>query len=422
MNIYISGVNYKTTPLAIREKLSFNLEEQRNALGQITNLPCVSECVLLSTCNRTEVYVYPAGRSFDNSLIEKILCDLKGLALYDLKKYFHTYRGAKAVKHLFKVACGLDSMVLGEDQILGQVKNAYEFALELKASSSVLNTLFRDAITAAKKVKTNTGLSKNSVSVGALAVKWVCAELEGKIEDKCALIIGAGKVGAVVLKQLSVRGIKKIFLTNRSHGTAVDLSKTNGTVEPIAYNDRYSIINECDIVVSSTSSPHYTITRDALEQHLTGGKPRYFIDLAVPRDFDASLSEINGVRYYHIDDLRKVAEKNIDQRMIEAAKAEPIIEQSMADFEKWYEFRSVLPVVNDVQRFIEAVLKEKIDGAMEKLNNVSKAERELVKSSIASAVNEIMNMFIYNVREKGDKDDMPGYFRCLNEVIKENRR
>jgi glutamyl-tRNA reductase len=421
MNIYISGVTYKTTPLEIREQLSFNGEEQRKALREISKLPCVAECVLLSTCNRTEAYLYSADKTFDNSLIEKALCDIKRLDSRKFKKYFNSYRDDKAVQHLFKVACGLDSMVLGEDQILGQVKSAYELSLELGASSSVLNTLFQDAIAAAKKVKTSTGLSKNSVSIGALTVKLVYEEFAGKLGDKCALVIGAGKIGAAVLKNLSARGIAKIYLTNRSHGKAEDLSKTEGIIRPIAYNDRYSVINECDILVSSTSSPHYTITRDVLEKHLAGGKRRVFIDLAVPRDLDESLKDIRGVTYYHIDHLQKVADENIGRRMVEAARAEQIIGQFVADYEKWYEFRSVLPVVNEVQRFTEAVLEEKISAVMRQLKNVSEAEQELVKLSLTSAVNEIMNKFVYSVREKGDKDDVRSYFRCLRNVFKENR-
>jgi glutamyl-tRNA reductase len=282
--------------------------------------------------------------------------------------------------------------------------------------------LFQDAITAAKKIKTNTGLSKNSVSVGALAVKLVYDEFAGKLADKCALVIGTGKIGAIVLKNLAAKGIKKIYLTNRSHEKAEDLSSGYPVAQSVKYNDRYTVINECDIVVSSTSSPHYTITRDVLEKHLTRGKRRIFIDLAVPRDLDESLRNLRGIKYYNIDHLKKVVDEHFDRRMLEAIRAEQIIDQFVVDYEKWYEFRSLLPVVNDVQRFTEMVLKEKISAIMGQLKNVSEAERELVKLSLTSAVNEIMYKFVYSVRETGAKDDIQSYFRCLRDVFKENRR
>ncbi|MHB1443804.1 MAG: glutamyl-tRNA reductase [Candidatus Humimicrobiaceae bacterium] len=233
MNIYVSGINYKTTPLEIREMLSFNNEGQRLALGKIYDLPCIDECAILSTCNRTEVYVYSESCSFDNGKVEEMLCEIKGLNIYNFKKYFYFYNGAKAVKHLLKVASGLDSAVLGEDQILGQVKDANELSLEMGTSSSVLNKLFRDTITSAKKVKTNTELSKNSVSVGSLAVKLLLDIFQGNMQNKCALVIGTGKIGSIAIKNLYYRGIGKIYVTNRSHDRAEDLSKMYSNIQLI---------------------------------------------------------------------------------------------------------------------------------------------------------------------------------------------
>jgi len=420
MNIYVSGVNYKTTPLEIREKLRFSTEEQKSALYEISRLSSVNECVLLSTCNRTEVYIYSEDTSFDNSLIEKILCNIKGLNIYDFKKYFYVYSKTKAVKHLFKVASGLDSMVLGEDQILGQVKAAYELSLELGVSSGVLNTLFRDTITAAKKIKTNTGLSRNSVSVGSLAVKLLDDIYGQQLKDKCALVIGVGKIGSIVLKNLDSRGMRRIYATNRSHGKAEDLSKAYSSILPIDYNERYSVINKCDIVISSTSSPHYTITRDMLEKHIISKKKRVFIDLAVPRDFDEALGEMPDISCYNMDHLKTVADENMDRRIAEAAKAEQLIDGFVEDYEKWYAFRSVLPIVKDIQRYAEDVVSEKINYTTAKLKCASEEDKELVKATITNTVNEILNKLIYSVRENGSKDDMQAYFRCLRDAIKEN--
>ncbi|MCR4436328.1 MAG: glutamyl-tRNA reductase [Clostridiales bacterium] len=417
MNIYVSGVNYKTTPLEIRERLSFTATQQRTVLSQVHKLDCVEECVLVSTCNRTEIYIFTENRDFSHSAIEELLCRIKDLNLQEFKKYFYFYSGVKAVRHLFKVACGLDSLVLGEDQILGQVKSAHELSLEMRTSSGVLNTLFRQAVTAAKKVKTCTDISKNSLSIGSLAIKLVENIFGGKLEDKCAMIIGAGKIGSIALKHLNSRGIGKIYVTNRTHGKAEDLSKIYRNVCPIAYNDRYSAIRDCDVVISSTSSPHYTITRDMLEKSVDGGRERVFIDLAVPRDLDVEIKNMPGVRYFNIDDLKATAEDNIDRRLVEARRAEHMIDEYVSEFEKWYEFRRALPVVRDIQNYTRDMLNDKINHTMAKLKCASEEDRAVVKTSITNAVEDLLNKLIYSVRECGRKEDIQAYFRCLGAAM-----
>ncbi|NJD04571.1 MAG: glutamyl-tRNA reductase, partial [Ruminiclostridium sp.] len=329
MNVFVSGVNYRKASLEIREKLSFTATEQGVVLKEIKKLHSVDECILLSTCNRTEVYIFSDSSSFNNEVVEMLLCKSKGLDIYEFKKYFYFYSSAKAVMHLFKVASGLDSMVLGEDQILGQVKSACETAMEAGTSGSILNGLFREAVTAAKKVKTYTGLSKNSLSVASLSVKLLTDFFGGILENKSALVIGTGNIGKLTLKNLISKGIGKIYVTNRTHGTAEDLSKGLPSVQSVEYNDRYSIINVCDIVISSTASPHYTITRDMLEKSLTCVRQRVFIDLAVPRDIDVSIKEMPAASYFNMDDLQMSVDRNIDNRLLEVSRAEEIIDRSI---------------------------------------------------------------------------------------------
>lgn len=418
MNIYISGVNYKTTPLELREQLSFTASQQKTFLGEAFKLSGVNECVLVSTCNRTEIYIYSEDSNYSNDIIEKLLCDIKGINRSGFKKYFYQYSGIKAVRHLFKVTCGLDSLVLGEDQILGQVKSAHELARELNTSSGVLNTLFRQAVTAAKKVKTNTEISKNSLSIGSLAIKLVENLYKGELRDKTAMIIGAGKIGSIALKHLHSKGIGKLLVTNRSsHGKIEDLSKLYRNVAAIDYNNRYSGLDECDIVISSTSSPHYTITRDMLEKSLYAKKKRVFIDLAVPRDIDVDIKDIMGVLYFNIDDLKVTAEDNVDKRMSEAVLAEGMVNEYVDEFEKWYEFRAALPIIKDIQKYTDQMVNEKISQTISKLKNASEEDREVVKISIANTVEGVLNKLIYSVRECGKKEDIQAYFRCLNAVM-----
>jgi glutamyl-tRNA reductase len=420
MNILVVGVNYKQTPLEIREKLNFTVAEQKTALGELIKLDGVNECILLSTCNRTEVYIYSFDPHFDSSKIEKRICEIKGLELYDLKKFFYIYSSIKAVKHIFKVASGLDSMVLGEDQILRQVKDAYDLSLGEGTSASVLNTLFRDGITVAKKVKTFTELSKNSVSIGTHAVLLVEKVFEEKLKDKSALVIGAGKIGSIALKNLISKGIGKIYVTNRIHGKASNIAKLYENVEIVDYNLRYSVMDQCDIIISSTTSPHYTVTRDLLEDSIKEEKQRVFIDLAVPRDIDVDIQGISGVQYFNIDHLQVEVDKNLDKRLLEASKAVEIINEYVVEYENWYDFREVLPVVKDAQKFANEILNEKISFVMSKLKCASDEDKELIKISIKNTVNEILNKFIYSVKETGSKEDIQTYFKCIREVIKEN--
>ncbi len=418
MNIFVTGVNYKKTSLEIREKLSFTAGEHEKVLKEIRELASVKECILLSTCNRTEVYIYSDCSSFNSEMIEKCLCDRKGLELYEFKKYFYFYSGTKAVHHLFKVASGLDSMVLGEDQILGQVKSACELAMESGTSGSILNGLFREAVTAAKKVKTYTGLSKNSISVASLSVKLLSDFFGGSLENKNALIIGAGMMGTIALKNLISKGVGRIYITNRTHGKAEELLKDLPMAQVVNYHDRYAAINQCDIIISSTTSPHYTITRDMLEKSLSDRRQRVFIDLAVPRDIDLSIKEMPLVSYFNMDDLQLSVDRNIDSRMLEISRAEEIIDQSILEFQKWYEFRGVLPLVREIQKYTGERLDDKIRQTIGKLKSASSEDIEVVKASITSAVNGIMNTLIFNVRDCASKEEMETYFRCLNNIIK----
>lgn len=420
MNILVIGVNFRQTPLEIREKLKFEAEEHKQAICRFSGLEGVDECVLLSTCNRTEVYVFSNNPHLDSSIVEKALCELKGLNLYEMKKHFYIFSSAKAVRHLFKVASGLDSMVLGEDQILRQVKDSYDIALEAGISGSVLNTMFRDGITVAKRVKTYTELSKNSVSVGTHAVRLVQNVFEGRLDNKSALIIGAGKIGHIALKNLISGGIGRIFVTNRTLARAQDISNEYENVEVVDYLQRYSAINQCDVVISSTNSPHYTVTRDLLEKAVSLEKERVFIDLAVPRDIDVDIKTIPWVRYFNIDDLQMEVDRNIDRRLLEVSKAEEIINEYVTSFEKWYDFRGVLPVVKDVQKFAESILNEKTSSVISRLKCASEEDKEIVRISMENAVNEILNKLIYSVRDSGSKEDIQAYFKCLSYVIKEN--
>lgn len=420
MNIAVIGINYKKTPLEIREKFSFTDDEKIDVINNLMNLDIVEECVVLSTCNRTEVYICGNFIESDLSSIEKIFCDVKQETTYRIKKYFYVYMGRNAAKHLLRVCCGLDSMLIGEDQILGQVKTAHHLSLQKGTSGNVLNTLFRDAITAAKEVKTTTELSQNSVSIGALAVKRIEEMFAGDLNEKTAMIIGTGQMGANVFCHLCSKNIKEIYLTNRSHGKAEELIKTDSCASTILYENRYEYMNECDIVISSTTSPHYTITMDLLETVLKDKKKRVFVDLAVPRDIDIAIVDIEGVHYIHMDQLEADKENNIGLKHIEAEKADNIIEHYLMEFEKWYEFRQSLPLVREIQKYVEDFSKKNAEIALKRLKSLSAEDKEIYQQFIYQMVNELMNKLVYGIKENANKDEISIYLSCLSEIIREN--
>lgn len=419
MNIHVCGINYKAAPLEVREKLSYNCDEQKEVIKKVHELKYVNECVLLSTCNRTEVYIYCSQDQFDSSCVEELICSTKGINVYDFKKYFYFYSGAKAVRHIYKVSCGLESLVLGEDQILGQVKSAHETAMKAGTTSVILNTLFREVITAAKKIKTCTDLSKKPISVASVAVKFISDQFKGVLDDKAALVIGSGEIGTIAMKNLVSKGIGQVYITSRSHSKASEVVKHYSKVQIVDYHKRYLFIDEADIVISCTSSPHYTITADMLEKSFSCNKKRVFVDLAVPRDIDVSIRDIVGVEYYNIDHLKSASDANTRKRLSEALKAEKMIEEFITDYERWYEFRNVLPMVKEIQEEVHRIANEKAERTISRLKSATEGDKEIVRQCIRNVVNCMMNRFVYRIKENGTKDDIRAYFKCLNEVSKE---
>lgn len=345
MGIHVIGVNYKTTPLQIREKFSIGAEELEKVLSGIKSLKGVTECAVLSTCNRTELHIFSEDTLFDTGYIEERLCSLKGLEIYQVKKYFYVYEGTGAIRHIIKVASGMDSMVLGEDQILGQFKKAYELSIKNGTSKSVLNTLSRLAITSSKKIKTR-NITVGKVSSVAGQACGLLSELFGEgLTGKNVLIIGGGEIGGAVKEKLLEEGVREIYITSRRQGKVCSADNNKSKVETISYDDRYSYIEQCDIVIGATSSPHYTITRDMLEKIIADKAKEYiFIDLAVPRDFDDSIGQIRNVNIYNIDDLKRTISRDRNTRPMDLDFIQEQINSHSDEFLRWFQYRKTFLV------------------------------------------------------------------------------
>lgn len=370
MGIQIISISHKIAPLPIREMFAFTKEQQESMMRDMTAYPGILECVVLSTCNRTEMCVYAEsekeGEVFGR--MEEVLLKEAGVREEDdVGKYLLFYAGQKAVHHLFGVAAGLDSMVIGEDQILGQVKSAHNQAREAGTTGVYLNTLFRMAVTGAKKVKTKTELSKTSVSTATLALKVAEKEL-GTLKGKKVLIIGAsGRIGGIVLMNLQALHQAEIFVTTRRN-KVISTKHGNNDFSMIEYEERYDYLDEMDVVISATKSPHYTFTYNNMKKRLVTQKPRVFVDLAVPMDIEGKIGNLPDTFYYNIDDFTRIAKENNQKKIKEAENASEILGEYELQFLQWMVFQKSLPVMARVrENFLEVAEKKGVEKAFDHL-------------------------------------------------------
>ncbi len=340
------SINYKTAPLEIRRIFAFDSEEQKRFIKKAVLREEISECVMLCTCNRMEVYFVGEGNCVE--VVQQMICEEKDVKLSKVIKYFNVYCGENSVRHLFKVAAGIDSMVLGEDEILGQVKEAYAIGLECKTTSFVTNTVFKMAITGAKKSKTLTGISSTPVSIATLTANMVFS-LEKK--EKQVLILGAsGKTGMSVGKNLLSKPDINVIGTIRGHNSDNDLDMKYKNMRYISYMDRYKYMDWADVIISATTSPHFTVTAEEFFKNIKTDKERLFIDLAVPNDIDKEVGKFKNTKLFNIDYFKEIAKENNRQKLKEAQSAKEVLDRCCDDALKelvFHEFLPKLPLVKD---------------------------------------------------------------------------
>lgn len=346
--MFCTSINYRYADIEMRRNFAFSSDKQREFMSELTREKCISQCVILCTCNRTEVYF--CGSSSAPEYVDKLLAEYGNIPKNIFSPIRRFYQNEKSIVHLFKVASGIDSMVIGEDEILGQTKNAYNAAKEAGAVSYELNIIFQSAIACAKKIKTETALSKTSVSIASLAANEV-----SKIgENINVLLIGAtGKTGTTVLKNLMSHQSINITVTLREHNPDFKTA-AHPNINVINYSQRYKYVNDADCIISATSSPHYTITLSGLQKNLNKNKKRLFIDLAVPPDIDSSISSLNGAELIGVDYFEKLAESNNILKMNSVETACEIISKETDALKKELYFHDFLPYIELVKKGIRS--------------------------------------------------------------------
>lgn len=340
--MYCISVNYKNSDVNIRKKLAFSESVQKNFLAEFITDENVSECLIVCTCNRTELYF--CGNEQSVSIAENLLSRYCGIDCDLLKKHLYLFYADKAVSHLFRVASGIESMVIGEDEILGQIKLAYTSAKDMGMTGYELNMTFQSAMACAKKIKTQTALSKTSVSTATLAGNEI-AHFKDRVN---VLVIGAtGKIGTTLVKNLL--SYKNVTVTATSRKHKAQTVQNRQSIAIADYADRYSYIDSADCVVSATASPHYTITYYDLKQSIKTDKPRLFIDLAVPPDIDSTVEQIKDLRLIGIDYFEKLAKGNNELKLDSVESAKEIIREECDVLKKDIAFHNFLPYMQTVK-------------------------------------------------------------------------
>jgi glutamyl-tRNA reductase len=400
MQIVVMGINHKTAPLKVREKIAFSDKHKAQACTYLFKSGLLEQCVILSTCNRTEIYALAREAAVGRAALVSMLGAVRGVAFEELENCIYFYSGYDAVMHLFRVTAGLDSMILGETQVLGQVRDAYEKAIELEAVGKEMHGLLQNAVRCAKKVQTETKINHNSVSVSYLAVEMIRKEL-GSFEGLRVLVIGAGKMSRLTLKHLYDLGAKDIRVTSRTYQRAKDLAHLfeGKTVD---FSRKKETLPDIDIIISSTGAPHLILRREDMEQVMKKrqNRPMFIIDIAVPRDIDPRIAELKNIYLYDMDSLQQVVADNREEREKEAYTAGEMIASEAEKFQAWFQALNVVPVIKALRKKADRIRDAETLKCLEgKLCRLSEKEKLAVENLTKAIVNAILKDPIIRMKE-----------------------
>ncbi len=406
--IVIVGLNHRSAPIEVRESVAFENSYVRAALGRLHGYPSVREGVILSTCNRVEVVAAGSDSESAFSDITKFLFEQKAHRnSAPLDDHLYTYRGADAVRHLFRVAASLDSMVVGEPQILGQLKQYYETAQQAGTVGAVLHRLFHRSFSVAKRVRTETGIGSGAVSVSSVAVD-LAKRIFDRFDDKTVMLIGAGKIGALMARHLVSQGVRSLMVTNRTFERAVLLAeKIQGS--PIRFEDFPRYLTIADVVIGCTGAAEVLVAAATVEKVLRERKQKamFFIDIGDRRNFDPQINELDNVYLYNIDDLKSVAEENLQGRSNEAEKAEEMVRVETETFVRWMESLEQVPTITALRQRFEEIRRKEIEKSLGgNLKDLSKAQRAALEDMTTAMINKLLHTPISQLkRNSGDEDE-----------------
>jgi glutamyl-tRNA reductase len=401
--ILLLGVNHKSTPLEVREKIALTGGYEKPLQG-LSQIPGCREYFLLSTCNRVELLlVAEPSKNLEDALVNFLFAGR--ISAEKSQKYLYIYYDEKAVRHLFMVAASLDSMIIGEAQILGQLKEAYRHASGCHGTGPLLNKLLHKSFTVAKRVRSETGIGSSAVSISYAAVQ-LAKKIFGSLQDKKVLLVGAGEMAELAAEHLVGQGVDQVVVANRTLSRAVDLAQRfNGTA--VALEELLLQLESVDILISSTGASGLILQKEQVKpvMRVRRNKPLFFIDIAVPRDLDPGLNDLDNVFLYDIDDLTSVVELNKSVREKEAIKAGRIVDEEVLKFQRWYKGMGVTPTIAAMQKKADDVCRIELDKTLSRLHGLSDKERQSIEKMAASIASRILHDPLVFLKQNSCKQD-----------------
>ena len=399
MHTLVVGVNYRTAPLEIREKLSFIEGDLPQAMQALKNQKSILENVIVSTCNRTEIYAVVDQLHTGRYYVKQFLADYFGLSQEEFSQYLFVHEKDEAVEHLFRVTAGIDSMVLGETQILGQVRSSFLSGQEFGTTGTVFNQLFKQAVTLAKRAHSETAIGENAVSVSYAAVE-LGKKIFGTLKNKHVVILGAGKMGELAIKNLQGSGADKVTVINRTFEKAEILAdKFNGNAKPMT--QLQCALLEADILISSTGATDYVIDLQLMEfvDKLRKGKPLFMVDIAVPRDIDPLIADLPNVFLYDIDDMQGIVDANLAERERAARQIVTMIDGETSQFNDWLTTLGVVPVISALRQKALTIQAETMSSIENKMPDLTDREKKILNKHTKSIINQLLKEPILQAKE-----------------------
>ncbi|PLX98220.1 MAG: glutamyl-tRNA reductase [Desulfuromonas sp.] len=417
MNIIVVGLSHKTAPVDIREKVAFAPTAMQEPLHQVVGLSTVAEAVIVSTCNRVEIYA--TSRDVESCVIQlrRFMAEFHQLEADALEDHLYDYQGEEAIRHVFRVASSLDSMVLGEPQILGQIKTAYGHASEFKTAGLILNRFLHKAFSVAKRVRTETDIASNAVSVSFAAVE-LARKIFGTLDNKTVMLIGAGEMCELAARHFINNGVSSVMVTNRTFERAEKLAvEFNG--RPVPFEDFTEYLHQADIVLTSTGAPNFILGHKKMEEVIKKRKnrPMFLIDIAVPRDIEPKVNDIANIYLYDVDDLQEVVQANLKERQKEAKKAEAIIDQEIGQFYRWLGTLDVVPTIVALRKKFEEVRKAEIEKTLGRLNGIGKKEQKSIEAMTSAIINKLLHQPISMLKQSEDDSSGDAYVDAVRALF-----
>ncbi len=417
--LVLVGLNHKSAPLEVREKLGFSEAELPAALERLVRGGPVEEGVIVSTCNRVEIIARAKDRHAAAAAVKDFLARERGVSIEEVGKFTYELEGSDAVRHLFRVVSGLDSMVLGEPQILGQVKRAYEVAREAGATGTVLDRLLQQGLSAAKRVRTDTGISRHAVSIAFAAVE-LAKKIFGDLGGRSALLLGAGKMTELAARHLVTNGVSRVVVANRTYSRAAALA-ARFSGEAVNWDEGFSFLERVDIVVTGTAAPEPVVTKAIAQKAVRArrSRPLFIIDIAVPRDVAPEVNDLDNVYLYDIDDLQGVVDQNLDERRRQAEVAAGMIEGEVESFQRWRQSLDLGPTIAALRDRLHGIGKSEIERFRRRLGTLTPEQQLLVEELTRSVIQKVLHSPIRHLKgcaAEGQGSDIAGLYRRIFDV------